>query len=83
MQNPVLDRSAMEAMVRKFMRGKHKDCPKSLKKAMAAVGVDITVSAIRPMKEGGPRPCKCPHGVNYWIAPTSSQITRWKGDDAP
>lgn len=60
----------------------HKTCRGSLAADAAALGVDITISTVRPLVIG-PYTTDgfiCPHGTTYWIEPTGEQIAQWVKD---
>lgn len=60
----------------------HAGCAATLKDEMAAMGVEITVSASRPLVIGPytTEGFTCPHGTTYWIEPTGEQIAAWVRD---
>jgi len=60
------------------------ECVELLRTTMAAgfdgrPGCEITVSTAPPLIVGpyGINGYTCPHGVDYWIEPTSEQIAEW------
>jgi hypothetical protein len=60
------------------------ECAEFLRTTMAAgfpnhPGCDITVSTAPPLVASpyGANSYECPHGVTYWIEPTSEQIADW------
>lgn len=62
----------------------HSVCAEFLRTTMAEgfpdhPGCEITVSTARPLIVGpyGVNGYTCPHGVTYWIEPTSEQIADW------
>lgn len=48
----------------------------------ATQDTEITASTARPLVASpyGENSIFCPHGVEYWIEPTSEQITAWNRD---
>lgn len=66
------------------------ECAEFLRSTMAAgtsaqAGCEITVSTARPIIVGpyGVNGYTCPHGVEYWIEPTSEQIAKWAEAGTP
>lgn len=61
------------------------ECAQFIADTMAAIaakdgeGCEITVSTAPPLIAGpyGTNGYTCPHGVTYWIEPTSEQIAEW------
>ena len=61
------------------------ECAEYIREYMAALGdelgegCEIVVSTARPLVRSpyGANGYECPHGVTYWIEPTSEQIARW------
>lgn len=67
----------------------HAGCPAKLREtwalACAQVGdsepAEITVSTETPIVSNPyVTGLQCPHGVTFWIEPTSEQIARWRQD---
>lgn len=60
-------------------------CAEFLLKQFAAIGeekgygCEVTVSTAAPLVAGGYQEAgyECPHGVVYYVEPTSDQILRW------
>jgi hypothetical protein len=60
-------------------------CGEFIRSTMARIGAEsgrnceITVSTAPPVVESpyGANGYECPHGVTYWIEPTSEQIAEW------
>lgn len=52
---------------------------------MAAMDIEITVSELPPLVANPfvTDPFVCPHGVTYWIEPTSEQRAIWNRDQTP
>lgn len=78
--------AAMAAVVARFKKNRdHRACPRLLKQATAAGGVEVTVSTCRPLISGRytTAPYICPHGTKFWIEPTGEQIARWAQDGTP
>jgi hypothetical protein len=63
----------------------HAQCRETLRREAADLGVEVTVSEARPLVVGAfpPYGYRCPHGTDYWIAPTGEQIARWAADRTP
>jgi len=57
-------------------------CWQTLKSMMDDKGIEIIVSAQAPLMAGPytTDPFTCPHGISYWIEPTSEQIAQWVRD---
>lgn len=61
------------------------ECAEFLKAEMARIGAEagetceIVVSTAPPLVASpyGANGYECPHGVTYWIEPTSEQIAEW------
>jgi len=55
------------------------ECWRTVKGRMAAMDVDVTVSAQAPLVIGPytAEPMVCPHGVTWWWEPTGEQIADW------
>lgn len=55
------------------------ECAQLLIDEMAGRGAEVTVSVMPPLirnpytTDG----FRCPHGVTYWLEPTSEQIAQW------
>lgn len=58
------------------------ECWREIKDRMAAMGVEVTVSATPPIVAGTytVEPMTCPHGSTYWFEPTGEQIADWVRD---
>lgn len=57
------------------------ECWRELKDRMAAMGTQVTVTMTPPPASPyNTEPLTCPHGVTYWIKPTSEQIATWVRD---
>lgn len=60
----------------------HAECAEYLRKTMAELGSEVTVSTLPPLVKtpydhGG---MVCPHGTTYYFEPTSEQIAAWVRD---
>jgi len=58
------------------------ECETLLRSKWAAVGTEVTISTappiiITPYTQDG---LTCPHGITYWMEPTSEQIAQWARD---
>jgi hypothetical protein len=62
----------------------HSTCADVLREVMASMGVDIVASTAPPIVSTPyvTDPFSCPHGVLFWIEPTSEQIAQWVRDAA-
>lgn len=60
----------------------HADCPVYMRDGMAELGADVTVSTAPPLVPTGYEQVavQCPHGVTYWMEPTSEQRVEWARD---
>ena len=60
----------------------HDGCRQVLVDGMAKHGVEATVSTAPPIipTPYDQAPFRCPHGVNFYMAPTSEQIAEWRRD---
>lgn len=58
------------------------ECGEELRLRAAAAGAEVTVSTAAPLVETQwtKPPSTCPHGITYWLEPTSDQIARWARD---
>ena len=63
----------------------HEDCAAFVRDGMAKLGCDVTVSTAPPIVATpyDNSPLRCPHGVTFWMAPTSEQIAQWAKDGVP
>lgn len=61
------------------MNSSHAECAELLHDMAANLGMDVTVSTVRPIVAGPytTDPFVCPHKVTFWLEPTGEQITRW------
>jgi hypothetical protein len=61
------------------MNSPHAECAELLHDMAANLGMDVTVSTVRPLVTGPytTDPFVCPHKVTFWLEPTGEQITRW------
>jgi hypothetical protein len=61
------------------MSSPHAECAELLHDMAANLGMDVTVSTVRPLVAGPytTDPFVCPHKVTFWLEPTGEQITRW------
>lgn len=57
----------------------HDGCPEVLRRGMADMGTEVTVSTSPPLVAGEftTDPFICPHGTTFWIEPTGEQIADW------
>lgn len=61
------------------------ECGEFIRERMAAIGAEegvgceIVVSTAPPLVDSpyGQNGYTCPHGVTYWIEPTSEQVMKW------
>jgi hypothetical protein len=55
------------------------ECSAVLRGILAERGVEVTASTAPPIiqNEYTVDPYSCPHGVLFWLEPTSEQIARW------
>lgn len=60
----------------------HAECASWLKAQFADLGCDATISTAPPLVETPyEQGCfVCPHGTEFWHAPTSEQIAQWTRD---
>ena len=63
-------------------RDDHTKCPDALRQGMADMGIEIIVSTAHPLIRTPYTidPYTCPHGIDYWIEPTSEQRAQWARD---
>jgi hypothetical protein len=61
------------------------ECAQLIIDLSAERGTEIHVSTQPPLVRGPYENAgfRCPHGVEYWIAPTGEQIARWVETRAP
>ena len=62
--------------------GDHATCAEQLRVGMHPS--EITISTEPPLIRGTYTTdgFRCPHGVTYWIEPTSEQIAKWRAEAA-
>ena len=55
------------------------ECAQKLIDESAALGAEIHVSTLPPLIQGPYENAgfTCPHGTDYWIAPTGDQVASW------
>jgi NAD-dependent dihydropyrimidine dehydrogenase PreA subunit len=65
------------------------DCAEQLRQSMRDLGEDATVSTERPVVatpytyvDGRICAFTCPHGVTFYLEPTSEQIAQWAAEEA-
>lgn len=60
----------------------HRDCRGFLRDQMAARGAEVTVTTAPPLIRTPytQDPFVCPHGVRFYLEPTSEQIAAWARD---
>ena len=60
----------------------HADCPAFLRDGMARLGCEVTVSTLPPVvrNDYDQGSFTCPHGVEFFMEPTSEQIYEWARD---
>lgn len=59
------------------------ECSAVLRDVLAERGVEVTASTSPPLIRNPYTvdPFRCPHGVLYWLEPTSEQIMRWQAEE--
>lgn len=62
----------------------HEGCPQTLADSLARRGVEVIVATEPPITPAPyfKRPLRCPHGFNFYTAPTSDQLIAWGTDGA-
>jgi hypothetical protein len=60
----------------------HAECREFVRRKMAELGCEITVSTAPPLVEGEFENAgfRCPHGTTFWMQPTGEQIAAWARD---
>lgn len=59
----------------------HGQCAATLRVETAALGVEVTVSTVPPIiKNEWIEEFTCPHGVTFWMEPTTDQRAQWAKD---
>lgn len=55
------------------------ECAQTLATLSTDFGAEIHVSTLPPLVDGPYENAgfRCPHGIEYWIAPTGEQIADW------
>lgn len=59
------------------------ECAAVLREVLAERGVEVTASVAPPLIRNAYTvdPYRCPHGVLFWLEPTSEQIARWRSEN--
>lgn len=63
----------------------HSTCREFLREQWAGKGIEVHVAAVPPIVAPPyeEAPFTCPHGVTYWVEPTSEQFAQWMKEGTP